>query len=196
MCDIKGSRIKIRSLRLEDVYQMRNWGKHDDPLFKDYNFPELNDEETCQWYNYRTSSRNSKCFSVLDEDDRTIGYINIRNIRRIMRTAKLGIVFDPTTINKGYGSEAIMILLDYFFNVMKMKTMYLDVAKFNKRAIKCYEKCGFRIIRDYKAKHANLKNELYDDKSYIWYKDFFLIKNNVIYCRYYEMKVRKNYINL
>lgn len=191
MCDIKGNRIKIKSLEVKDVYEMLNWGKHQDPLFKDYNFPELSDEEIVKWYNYRTQQRNTKCFSVIDGQDRMIGYINIRNIRRIWKSARLGIVFDPDILNKGYGTEAIKLLLDYFFNIMKMKTMYLDVAKFNKRAIKCYEKCGFRTIREYKAKHINLKNELYDDKIYLLYEDYFSIKNNTVYCDYFEMKAQK-----
>lgn len=192
MCDIRGSRIKIRPLRHEDVYEMQNWGKHDDPLFKDYNFPELNDEEILQWYNYRTSNKNAKCFSVFDEGDRMIGYISIRDIRKLMKTARLGIVFNPIILNNGYGSEAILTLLDYYFNVMKMKILYLDVAKFNKRAIRCYEKCGFEIIREYQAKHSNFKNELYDEKSYVWCEEFFSIKNNILYCRYYEMKMQKD----
>lgn len=191
MCDIKGSRVKIRSLRLEDVHEMKNWGKHDDPLFKDYNFPDFNDEEILQWYNYRISRRNSKCFAVLNEEDRMVGYISIRNIRKIMKTARLGIVFDPTIINNGYGTEAIITLLDYYFNEVQMKILFLDVAKFNKRAIRCYEKCGFKIVREYQTRHSNLKEELYDDESCIWSKEFFSIKNDIAYCKYYEMKIQK-----
>lgn len=194
MCEMKGSKVKIRLLRYEDVLEMKNWGKHDDPLFKDYNFPSLNDDEVRSWYNYRSSRKDSRCFSVFDEENRMIGYINIRNIRKIMRTARLGIVFDPTVLNKGYGSDAIMTLLDYFFNDMKMNTLYLDVAKFNKRAIRCYEKCGFRVIRQYQAKHSDLKEETYNDESYVWRDEFFSIRNNIIYCRYYEMKVQKKII--
>ncbi|WP_352418758.1 GNAT family N-acetyltransferase [Proteiniborus sp.] len=196
MCDIRGSRIKIRPLRHEDVYRMQNWGKHDDPLFYDYNFPNLNDEEILQWYNYRISNKNSKSFSVFDEEDKMIGYISIKNIRKLMKTSRLGIVFDPTILNNGYGSEAIMILLEYYFNVMEMKTLYLDVAKFNKRAIRCYEKCGFKKIREYQAKYSNFRSELFDDNSYVWDEEFFSIKNNVIYCRYYEMKVQNNYLTI
>lgn len=191
VCELKGSRVRIRPLRYEDVIGMRSWGRHDDPLFKDYNFPNLTDDEILSWYKYRTSRRNAKCFSVFDEEARMIGYINIRNIRKIMRTARLGIVFDPDVMNKGYGSEALMSLLDFYFNVMRMHTLYLDVAKFNKRAIRCYEKCGFKIMRQYQSKHSNLMEEVYDEKSSVWNEEFFTIRNNVVYCKYYEMKMQK-----
>lgn len=191
MCEIKGNRVKIRHLKYEDVVAMKNWGKHDDPLFKDYNFPDLSEEEMLSWYNYRISRKDSKCFSVLDEEGRMIGYINLRNIKRIMRTARLGIVFDPAVLNQGYGTDALRTILDYSFNVMKLNTIYLDVAKFNKRAIRCYEKCGFKKIREYQAKHSNLKEEKYDSDSYVWCDEFFTIKNDIVYCKYYEMKVNK-----
>ncbi len=192
VCEVKGNRVKVRLLRYEDVLEMRNWGKHDDPLFKDYNFPKFSDDEIRSWYNYRISKSNAKCFSVLDEEDRMIGYMNIRNIRKIMRTARLGIVFNPNVLNKGYGSDALKALTEYYFNVMRMNTLYLDVAKFNKRAIRCYEKCGFKIIREYQSKHSNLMEEVYDEKSYVWHEEYFSIRNNIVYCKYYEMKIQKS----
>ncbi|SCG84475.1 GCN5-related N-acetyltransferase [Proteiniborus sp. DW1] len=191
MCEVRGNRVKVRLLTYEDVLEMRNWGKHDDPLFKDYNFPNFSDDEVRSWFNYRTSRKNTRCFSVLDEEDRMIGYINIRNIKKIMRAARLGIVFNPDVLNRGYGSDALMAVLGYYFDVMKMNTLYLDVAKFNKRAIRCYEKCGFKITREYQSKHSNLMEQAYDEKSHVWNEEYFTIKNNIVYCKYYEMKVQK-----
>jgi len=191
VCEIKGNRVKIRHLKYEDVVAMKNWGKHDDPLFKDYNFPNLSEEEMLSWYNYRTSRKDSKCFSVFNEENRMIGYINLRNIRKIMRTARLGIVFDPAVLNQGYGTDALRTAIDYFFNVLNLNTIFLDVAKFNKRAIRCYEKCGFKKIREYQARHSSLKEEKYDSDSYVWYDEFFTIKNDIVYCKYYEMKIQK-----
>jgi len=191
VCEIKGSRVRIRPLSHEDVIEMKNWGKHDDPLFKDYNFPNLTDDEILSWYKYRTSKKRTRCFSVLDEKNKVVGYISIRNIRKIMRTARLGIVFNPDVINKGYGSEAIMSVLDYYFHDMKMNTLYLDVAKFNKRAIRCYEKCGFKIVRQYQSKHSSLMGEVYEEGSALWNEEFFTIRNSIAYCKYYEMNIQK-----
>lgn len=195
MCKIIESRVKLKPLEPIDVYEMRKWGRHDDPLFKDYNFPHFNDAEVMQWYNYRVTRKNSKCFSVYNEEDRMIGYINIRNIKKFKKTAELGIVFDPKVLNRGYGTEAIMSLLEYYFNTMNMKALHLSVAKFNKRAIRCYEKCGFKIIREYIKKHSTIFDEKYDKESHVWNKEYFTIKNNVIYCKYYEMRIQKEDFN-
>lgn len=46
--------------------------------------------------------------------------------------------------NKGYGTEAIQLILDYGFNYLNLNNIKLDVLSFNERAIACYKKCGFK----------------------------------------------------
>ena len=103
---------------------MRNWGTHKNTLLFDYNLPPLTDNELEEWYKYKTGSIRKKYYSVFNEEDKLIGYIGIKNIRRIFKEATLGIVLDPNYVNMNYGTEIIKTYLDYFFNEMKMKTMY------------------------------------------------------------------------
>lgn len=56
--------------------------------------------------------------------------------------------------NKGYGTDAMNILIDFIFKEMNINKIKLDVYEFNNKAIKCYEKCGFK-------KEAILKMELF-----------------------------------
>ena len=44
----------------------------------------------------------------------------------------------------GYGTEALKLLLDFAFNFQNMHSVDLKVFSFNERAIKCYEKSGFK----------------------------------------------------
>ncbi|MFW9817755.1 MAG: GNAT family N-acetyltransferase, partial [Candidatus Thorarchaeota archaeon] len=44
---------------------------------------------------------------------------------------------------KGYGSDAMTVLLDMAFSVLNLHSVYLWVAGFNERAIRFYEKIGF-----------------------------------------------------
>ena len=48
-------------------------------------------------------------------------------------------------MNRGYGTDAIETILKYAFNKMNLHKIELRVYEFNKRALKCYEKCGFKI---------------------------------------------------
>lgn len=188
--EIRGKRVRITPIKLEDVYFMRNWGFHESPLFFDYNLPTLSDKEMKEWYDFKTIGGSKKYYSIFNEENRLVGYMGIKHIRRIWREATLGIVFDPNYMNQGYGTEGIITYLDYYFNEMKMKVLYLEVAKFNKRAIRCYEKSGFKVIDAY-------PDEFFDqtiDQSnpcFLCEKSSFVIKGGKVYNYIYKMKIDK-----
>lgn len=78
-------------------------------------------------------------------NEEIIGTIGLLNINHLQRTAVLGIfIGDKTSRNKGYGTEAIKLLLDYGFNYLNLNNIKLDLMEFNERALACYKKCGFK----------------------------------------------------
>jgi len=46
---------------------------------------------------------------------------------------------------KGYGTEALQLFLGYVFREMNLRRVSLNVFGYNPRAVRSYEKCGFRI---------------------------------------------------
>ncbi len=44
---------------------------------------------------------------------------------------------------KGYGTEVVELLVDYWHYNLGIKRLWLKVLPTNLRAIRCYEKCGF-----------------------------------------------------
>ena len=79
------------------------------------------------------------------EDDQIIGSISLEQISHIHRGATLGIfIGDKSGRNKGYGTEAVRLILDYGFNYLNLNNINLHVMEFNDRAIACYKKCGFK----------------------------------------------------
>ena len=188
--EMRGERIRISPLKLEDVYFMMNWGEHKNPLLFDYNLPPLSDSDIKEWYHYKTMGSSKKYYSVFNEENRFIGYMGIKHIRRIRREATLGIVFDPNYVNQGYGTEGIITYLDYYFNEMRMKRLYLEVSKFNKRAIKCYEKSGFKVIDVYLEKFFDQSIDL-NNEYYLKEKSSFVIEGGRVYNYIYKMKIDK-----
>ncbi|HOQ75070.1 MAG TPA: GNAT family protein [Thermoclostridium sp.] len=84
---------------------------------------------------------------VLKENETLIGNCSLFNINPIHRTAETGIfIGDEKHRGKGYGTEAMMLLLAYGFKVLNLNNIMLKVFSFNQRAIKSYEKAGFRVI--------------------------------------------------
>lgn len=82
---------------------------------------------------------------VTIDDDKLIGTVGLERISHVHRKATLGIfIGDKDYLSKGYGTEAIRLLLDYGFNYMNLNNIKLDVLETNERAKKCYKKCGFK----------------------------------------------------
>lgn len=94
-------------------------------------------------------------FAIVDKNtNELIGSISLMNIKNVHRTAELGIfIGDEGHLSHGYGSEAIMLLLDYGFNQLNLNNVYLKVLSFNKRAQKAYEKCGFKTFGIWEKSH-------------------------------------------
>lgn len=82
---------------------------------------------------------------VRKEDDELLGNCSLMDIDRINRKCTIGIfIGDEENRSKGYGKEALKLLLNYAFNFQNMHNVNLNVFSFNKRVIKCYEKIGFK----------------------------------------------------
>ena len=82
---------------------------------------------------------------VTNNNDKMIGTVSLERINNINRTATLGIfIGDKEYRSKGYGTEAIRLILDYGFNYLNLNNIKLELMSFNERALKCYTKCGFK----------------------------------------------------
>lgn len=81
------------------------------------------------------------------EDNELLGNLSFMNVNQINRTAEVGIfIGEPSNHSKGYGSEAMRLLLKYGFDTLNLNNVMLKVFDFNKAAIACYEKIGFKKI--------------------------------------------------
>ena len=87
-------------------------------------------------------------FSIVEnETDTLLGNCSLFNFNQQDSSAELGIfIGSEKHLGKGYGTEAINLLLDYGFNLLNLHNIMLDVYSYNTRAIKSYLKCGFRFI--------------------------------------------------
>jgi len=87
-------------------------------------------------------------FAIVEKDtNKVIGNCGIHNVSQVHRNASLGIFIGEKTFwNQGIGAEATNLLLDFAFNILNLHNIYLSVLSYNKRAIRCYEKIGFKKI--------------------------------------------------
>jgi RimJ/RimL family protein N-acetyltransferase len=76
-----------------------------------------------------------------------IGNADLRNIDFENGTAEYGILIgEPDAWGKGYGTETTQLMLAYAFDVLGLHNVMLQVYEDNPRAIRAYERAGFKRI--------------------------------------------------
>lgn len=81
---------------------------------------------------------------ALQENDRPIGEIAIMDMDPSNRSGHIRIaIFAEEDCGQGYGSEAMILMLDYGFGMLNLNRIELVVFSYNARAVRAYEKIGF-----------------------------------------------------
>jgi RimJ/RimL family protein N-acetyltransferase len=85
-------------------------------------------------------------YSIIDNDtNELIGNCGFLDLDHLNQTAEVGIfIGNKNYWNKGYGTEALTLLVDYGFEALNLHNIGLRVYSFNERAIISYEKAGFK----------------------------------------------------
>jgi RimJ/RimL family protein N-acetyltransferase len=98
-----------------------------------------------EWYEKQIASHLSSFMIVHKEDDIPIGFIEISGYDWHSGNAWLGIgIGERENWGKGYGTEAISILLKLVFLEWNLHRVSLAVLGYNVRAMRSYEKAGFK----------------------------------------------------
>lgn len=78
------------------------------------------------------------------------------------RSAEFGInIGEKSFWNKGYGTEAVRLMVKHGFNTLNLHRIYLRVFETNPRAIRSYEKAGF--THEGRQRQAEFRNGKYID---------------------------------
>jgi len=143
----RGPRIVLREKRLGDAFTDYRWrstpalSRFDAarPLSMNYQqYLALYREELLYPSPYR------KSLAIEDESGRHIGNIMYYNIDTLHREAELGITLGETACwGRGYGTEAVRLLLEYLLGRLGFRRIYLKTLDWNERARRCFLSAGF-----------------------------------------------------
>ncbi len=79
------------------------------------------------------------------EDNRLIGMVGLGGIDWVAGNGWIGIgIGEREYWGKGYGSDAMDLILRFAFASLNLKRVSLDVFEYNRRAFLSYCKCGFK----------------------------------------------------
>ena len=103
-------------------------------------------EGEVEWFESRQKDRNNFVFAILARPDKNlIGNCGLHNVDLKNRCAVFGIfIGDKEYWSKGYGTDATRTMLRFAFEQLGLNRVELEVYDFNPRALRAYEKAGFR----------------------------------------------------
>jgi len=160
-----GDKIYLRTVTEDDVINAHYWRVQSEPQRMSchpVNF--MSTAEVAESYRKRTASPTEyiKKFAIVRCDDKvTVGVITFFGYNSQNRSVELGLTVDPDEQRKGYGREAMRLLIKYLFEYCGMNKVYAQTAGFNEAAIKLMESMGFKrdaTLRD----HYFLKGEFHN----------------------------------
>jgi [ribosomal protein S5]-alanine N-acetyltransferase len=164
---LKSERLGFVTLVREDIPTMTAWFQN--PEYSAYLMgaaarPFTLEAETKWFEDNATPSQSLVTFGILElESKRLIGTCSLMEINPVNGIATLGIgIGEPECLGKGYGTEAVRLLVEYGMFFLNLHNIKLEVFGFNPRAIRAYEKAGFRLVGRRRAAYV-LGGERYDD---------------------------------
>ncbi len=142
----KGDRIYLRPIEMSDEISLRQWINDPDvwqTLTRCFPTNELRERE---YIEKLSADTNNVVFGIaLEDGNKLIGSCGLHNITSTHRCAMFGILIgEEDDRSRGYGKEATELTLKLGFEEYNLNRIELDVLGTNTRAIRAYERAGFK----------------------------------------------------
>lgn len=165
---IQGTRVNWRAIERDDIARLHAinndvevelLGGGDPP------YPQSLANAYADFDRRAAEGRGSGNFALV-ADGQLIGHGGLYRRDEIAHTAEMGIVIGERAYwGRGYGREAVRLLISYGFNLLNLRRIYLTVNGRNERAIRAYRAVGF--VEEGRLRQHVWSNGDYDDLIYM-----------------------------
>ncbi len=144
--ELRGERVTLRPLRLFDMFRIIRW-LFDNQIRRF--FKPILSADNQNWALTLWTRRDTIIFSIwiqgVGSKKVHIGNIGFQEVDFGNNEAEYGFgIGSEENRNKGYGTEALELLLDFAFNQLGLSSVYARVLVNNTRAIHVHEGVGFK----------------------------------------------------
>lgn len=114
------------------------------------------------WFKKNQAKKDRRMF-VIEVDKKPVGHVSLVEINQVDSNAGIFIAIgDKNYWGKGVATDALKFITDYGFKKLKLHKIWLHVYSPNARAIRCYEKFGFKVEGRH-TEMVKLNNEYHDE---------------------------------
>lgn len=141
---LEGDRVRLRSLRAEDTKVLWEYWSDLDMSARASNQPPrpYSLEQTQALFEEFAKKEDLMRFAIEVEGE-VVGDCSLHDVDRHNRCCEVGISLGKPHWSKGYGQEALRLLVDYAFRHHNMHRVGLEALADDPRAVGCYRKVGF-----------------------------------------------------
>lgn len=153
--------VLLRELKDKDADGMLEW-MHESDVNQYFRFEaDKMTKEKVEEFIRNSMTEYSRNYAVVDENDSYLGTISLKNINYHDGNAEYAISLRKCARGTGAAKSATFELLGIAFNELGLEKVYLNVLSSNLRAIRFYEKMGFRFVGE-SRKHVKIKDTFHD----------------------------------
>ena len=146
---LAGDRVRLRAVREDEVATLARWemdaGREVTLMDRVAPPSEAAAKERIAKWSANEEDTLGFAIETLDDPAVLVGHVSIFSIRAKNRHATIGIALGREHIGKGYGTDAMRIIVGYGFRELGLHRIELTVAPFNQAGIRAYEKAGFTV---------------------------------------------------
>lgn len=140
-----GELVAIRALRPSDKPEYRKHGGHPEAIRLYGGDPSTGGPRTEEQANRWLQGRPGSIKWGIERGCHIIGIARLDDVNETDRNARFAIgIWLPENWGKGFGTDAARLVLKYGFEMLGLHRIDLIVLVMNKRAIRSYEKAGFK----------------------------------------------------
>lgn len=137
-----GQLVVLRPVCVTDLPIMQAWD--DDPAIIALVGRRFADQTPEEWFRWLRQQRTCRAW-IMEAGGRPVGEVELAQINYRNGTAEIRIcIGEKDCWGRGLGSDAMVHSLHYAFETLNLKSIYLRVFATNTRAIRLYERLGFR----------------------------------------------------
>jgi len=141
---LKGERVTLRPIQREDLKRLHELNQNVDlVLLGDGEWSPIPFAAFEKAFEKRLEDHDHVKFAI-EADGKLIGDIQLQDRDRRSRVAGVGMaIYDRKYLGRGYGREALALLVDWAFRIQNYTRLWLNTWATNERAIRCYRAVGF-----------------------------------------------------
>lgn len=160
---IESEVIVLKQITFDDLDMLRQWRNKEEIRKNFFNQHIISPEEHLNWFKKYCEKDDDITYIIQTREGVPIGCIALYNIDFKNEQAEIGRIFigDENYLGKGLAQKAIALLIEKVFKDVDLKRISLEVFEDNTRAIRVYEKVGFKT-EGIKRQCVKINNERKD----------------------------------